>query len=186
MPADQTVAETAPTTTPTTNTAGAYGSLVGTIGSSLADAGHAVIKFGSEATTSVKEVAKAGGRLTLATFGLFVSAWNGLSRTTAASTGLIADGYGKFNGLAGHIPVVNDFASGVGKAIDGLSKTYKENSDFNSKNRSKMISVWRTDLNNYHPQSSIPETRMKTSEFQTAVSTAAESPAAESKATPAT
>lgn len=103
--------------------------------------------FGSEVVTATEEGLKALGRLSLATLGLFTSAMNGVSQTTASAGNVVAQGVQIVNKVTGQVPVLGTVTTGAQNVITGTANTFSTNANFNSVRRGQFISDLRAQLN---------------------------------------
>lgn len=108
-------------------------------------------KCGTEVATAAEEALKAGGRIMVSTLGLLTLAWKGLSTGTAVTGENLARGYKTVNKLTGDIPVIGTITTGVDHLINGVTKTYSENSQFNNDRRTKLVDDLRAKLDEFKP-----------------------------------
>lgn len=130
----------------------AAGNAVGTAGDQLTSlvkgAASTVMDFGTEATRTVEEVIKAGGRASLAVGDLCTQLFDGVLSTAAAGSGYVASGSNVVHDYLGRVPVVRVVTGGLSNFMDSFSNTIGEVSANGRQSRRKMFDQLRGLLNN--------------------------------------
>lgn len=106
-----------------------------------------VTDFGTEATRTVEDVMKAGGRATLAVGDLCTQLFDGVLSTAAAGSGYVASGSNAVHGYVGSLPVVRVITGGLSNFMDSFSNTFSEVSSNGRQSRRKMFDELRNKLN---------------------------------------
>lgn len=117
------------------------------ISSVIQNATSTAVDFGSEATKSVEEMIKAGGRVTLAIGSLCNSLFNGFSTTAATGTSIMAKGANNVDSVLSYVPVLGTVTSGLNNMMSGMSSTVNELTDTGRNSREQLIKKLRSDLN---------------------------------------
>lgn len=110
-------------------------------------------KVGSDVATATKETLKVLSRVSLATAGLLITLWNGVSQTTAKSGEILNQGYQMVNHITGGLPVIGTLITGVGNVLAGVTDTFSTNSKFGNEHRFQYINNMRLKLNDFKPES---------------------------------
>lgn len=88
--------------------------------------GSTAVDFSSQATKSVEEILKAGGRVTLAVGKLCSDLFGGISATLATTSGLLASGVSGIDSFMNSVPVLGVVTGGLNNVVTGLSTTVNE------------------------------------------------------------
>uniref|UniRef100_A0A2S2PGB8 Uncharacterized protein n=2 Tax=Schizaphis graminum TaxID=13262 RepID=A0A2S2PGB8_SCHGA len=122
------------------NVSEVFKSLVKNTGSTVSD-------LSNETSQSLKEVAQAGGRATLALGYLCNQLFNGLSATVATSSGYLATGVRTIDDIVGDWPVVGMVTGTLDAVTTQLANTVNEISVNSRKSREKLFERLRERLN---------------------------------------
>ncbi|XP_022169419.1 uncharacterized protein LOC111033127 [Myzus persicae] len=109
--------------------------------------GSAVSDLGSEANKSLGEIAKGGGRSTLALGYLFSQLFDGLSATVATGGGYLASGFRNIDDVVGDWPVVGLVTGTLDAVSTHVSNAVTEMSENGRNSRQKMFEGLRGHLN---------------------------------------
>lgn len=129
------------------STTGAATSVSDNVTSLMQNVGSTVTDLGSEASKSVEEVFRAGGRATLAIGNLCTQLFNGLSFGVATGSGYLASGLNSVDGYLGNVPILGVVSSGLSKFVTGASSTVNDISENGRQSREKMFKDLREQLN---------------------------------------
>lgn len=144
----QAVSVTSSTETAMNAAGGAVKTSTDNLMTALSDTSATVVDFSKEATKSVEEGIKAGGRATLALGTLASQIVNGLSATMATGSGYVANTFNGIDSVVGNWPILGVVSRGSSNFITGLSDTFNEISAKARSSRQKMFATLREQLNN--------------------------------------
>ncbi|XP_026818810.1 uncharacterized protein LOC113557468 [Rhopalosiphum maidis] len=113
----------------------------------IKNTGSTVSILSNETSESLKEVAQAGGRATLALGYLCNQLFNGLSATVATSGGYLATGVRTIDDVVGDWPIVGTVTGTLDAVTTQLANTFNEMSVNGRKSREKMFERLRKRLN---------------------------------------
>ncbi|XP_003245629.1 uncharacterized protein LOC100569335 [Acyrthosiphon pisum] len=113
----------------------------------IKNTGSAVSNVSSETGQSLKEIAQAGGRATLALGYLVSQLFDGLSATVATSSGYLASGVRNIDDIVGDLPILGTVTGTLDAVMTHVSNTVGEMSANGRKSRQKMFDGLREHLN---------------------------------------
>lgn len=136
----------------------------------IKNTGSTVTDLRNETKKSLKDIAKAGGRVTLGLGYLCNQLFNVLSATVATSSGYLASGIRNIDDVIGNWPVVGLVTGTLDTVTTQVANTVNEMSANGRKSRQKMIDALREQLDGSSNQG---ESTVSTSSNSVAVDTTA-------------
>jgi len=113
----------------------------------IKNTGSTVSDISSETSKSLKELAQAGGRATLALGYLCSQLFDGLSATVATGSGYLASGVRNVDDIIGDFPILGTVTGTLDTVMTHVSNTVGEMSANGRKSRQKMFEGLREHLN---------------------------------------
>lgn len=112
----------------------------------IKNTGSTVSDVTSETGKSLKEIAQAGGRATLALGYLCSQLFDGLSATVATSSGYLASGVRNIDDVVGDLPILGTVTGTLDAVMTHVSNAVSEMSTNGRKSRQKMFQGLREQL----------------------------------------